>query len=176
MARAGIHNSDIEACGLTYSELQELWLGPCNGGSVFASTEELRAAWATGRAVVMRLWAARGRRPMAWWCFDAPDLNLKYPVTTASNPTCSRLACFPRWNAPSCYALGDANSSGLKHRASTCTTACRSCTVPVLVLRTTLGPEFRVRWSSNGARRRAGTENAQNRFCRALTHLWKFDK
>jgi hypothetical protein len=62
---------------LTLSELQELWLGPCNG-SVFNSAEELRAAWASGRAVVMRLWADT-RRPMAWWCFEAPGLALKYP-------------------------------------------------------------------------------------------------
>src|SRR5262245_33126190 len=71
-------NSDIETCGLTYSELQELWLGPCNG-SVFTSTEELRDAWARGRAVVMRLWGSHGRRPQAWWCFEAPDLGLKWP-------------------------------------------------------------------------------------------------
>jgi hypothetical protein len=61
--------SDIDSCGLTYSELQELWLGPCNG-SVFSSPEELRDAWASGRAVVMRLWGSHGRRPCAWWAFD----------------------------------------------------------------------------------------------------------
>ena|SRR5215471_1739778 len=28
---------------------------------------------------MMRLWATNGRRPMAWWCFDAPGLGLKWP-------------------------------------------------------------------------------------------------
>ena len=78
MARPIVHNDDIEACGLTYSELQELWLGPCNG-SVFDTTEQLRAAWASGRAVVMRLWGSHGRRPQGWWCFEAPGLGLTWP-------------------------------------------------------------------------------------------------
>ena len=79
MSRATAKVSDIDSCGLTFSELQELWLGPCNG-SVFESTEHLRAAWAAGRAVVMRLWGAGGRRPMAWWFLgDAASLGLKWP-------------------------------------------------------------------------------------------------
>ena len=79
MARAIAHD-DIEACGLTYSELQELWLGPCNGASVFDTQDELRAAWDRGRAVVMRLWATNGRRPQAWWFLgDAASLGLQWP-------------------------------------------------------------------------------------------------
>lgn len=78
MARPIVHD-DIESCGLTFSELQELWLGPCNGGSVFSSTEELRAAWARGRAVVMRLWGSGGRRPQAWWHLDSEAEGLRYP-------------------------------------------------------------------------------------------------
>jgi hypothetical protein len=78
MARAGIHSSDIETCGLSYSALLELWLGPCNS-SVFDSTEQLRDAWIRGRDVAMRLWGSHGRRPMAWWCFEAPGLGLRWP-------------------------------------------------------------------------------------------------
>jgi hypothetical protein len=74
MARPIVHD-DVENCGLTYSELQELWLGPCNG-SVFDSPEQLRDAWARGRDVAMRLWGSHGRRPQAWWCFDT---ELEYP-------------------------------------------------------------------------------------------------
>ena len=67
--------SDIDACGLTFSELQELWLGAHpTTGSCFRSREELVAAWAAGRGVVMRLWGSHGRRPMAWWEFEAGDL------------------------------------------------------------------------------------------------------
>lgn len=70
--------SDIDACGLTFSELQELWLGAHpTTGSCFRSREELVAAWAAGRGVVMRLWGSHGRRPMAWWEFEAG--NLKHP-------------------------------------------------------------------------------------------------
>jgi hypothetical protein len=78
MARIA-HNDDIDSCGLTYSELQELWLGPCSGGSVFDTPEQLRDAWDRGRAVVMRLWARGGKRPMAWWCYEAPALSLEWP-------------------------------------------------------------------------------------------------
>ena len=27
----------------------------------------------------MRLWARDGKRPLAWWCFEAPDLGLEWP-------------------------------------------------------------------------------------------------
>jgi hypothetical protein len=77
--RVGAKVSDIEACGLTYSELMELWLGPCNGGSVFDTPEQLHDAWLRGRDVVMRLWACGGRRPMAWWRYAAPALGLEWP-------------------------------------------------------------------------------------------------
>ena len=78
MPRATAKASDMDSCGLTLSELQELWLGAHpTTGSCFCSREELVAAWAAGRAVVMRLWGSHGRRPMAWWEFEAGDL--RYP-------------------------------------------------------------------------------------------------
>ena len=69
--------SDIDSCGLTFSEIQELWLGAHpTTGSCFSTREELVAAWEAGRSVVMRLWGSRGgRRPMGWWEFDAGDLK-----------------------------------------------------------------------------------------------------
>ena len=76
MSRAIAKASDIDSCGLTLSELQELWLGAHpTTGSHFRSREELVAAWEAGRAVVMRLWGSHGRRPMGWWEFDAGDLK-----------------------------------------------------------------------------------------------------
>src|SRR6516165_7063185 len=57
--RAIAKASDIDSCGLTLSELQELWLGAHpTTGSHFRSREELVAAWEAGRAVVMRLWGS----------------------------------------------------------------------------------------------------------------------
>src|SRR5262249_1606981 len=73
--RAITHNDDIDSCGLSYTELMELWLGPCND-SVFDSPEQLQDAWERGRAVVMRLWGSDGRRPQGWWAFDT---ELEYP-------------------------------------------------------------------------------------------------
>src|SRR5262249_22403513 len=78
MAHPIVHD-DIESCGLTFSELQELWLGPCAGGSGFSRSEGLRAARGRGRAVCMRLWASGGKRPLAWWCLEAPDMGLTWP-------------------------------------------------------------------------------------------------
>ena len=75
----GAKVSDIEACGLSYSELQELWLGPSHDGSCFDSREQVQDAWIRGRDVVMRLWGSGGRRPQAWWCFEAPGLGLTWP-------------------------------------------------------------------------------------------------
>jgi len=69
--------SDIDSCGLSLGELQELWLGAHpTTGSLFHTREELVAAWEAGRAVVMRLWAHGGRRPRGWWEFDT---DVKYP-------------------------------------------------------------------------------------------------
>src|SRR6516162_10427614 len=69
--RAIAKASDIDSCGLTLSELQELWLGAHpTSGSHFHSREELVAAWAGGRAVVMRLWGSHGRRPAGFYEFE----------------------------------------------------------------------------------------------------------
>src|SRR6516225_3511843 len=74
--RATAKVSDIDSCGLTLSELQELWLGAHpSTGSYFRSREELVAAWQAGRAVVMRLWGSHGRRPRGWWEFESGGLT-----------------------------------------------------------------------------------------------------
>jgi hypothetical protein len=60
------------------AELQELWLGPnVNTGSRFADREELRAAWERHRGVAMLMFGKLGRRPLAWWEFEAPP-GLRY--------------------------------------------------------------------------------------------------
>jgi hypothetical protein len=80
MPRAIAPDNDIDNCGLSYDELQELWLGPTHDGSVFNDEQELRDAWIRGRDVVMRLWATNGRRPQAWWHLgDAASLGLAWP-------------------------------------------------------------------------------------------------
>ncbi len=50
----------------------ELWLGPSHRGSLFSSREDLHAAWLMNRDRVMAAHAKWGRRPMAWWEFEAP--------------------------------------------------------------------------------------------------------
>ena len=60
----------------TLSKLQELWLGPHpTTGSLFNSREELVQAWQEHRDEIMRQWGSHGRRPMAWWEFEAGELE-----------------------------------------------------------------------------------------------------
>ena len=49
----------------------DLWLGPCVAGA-FASDDERRAAWIRDRDRLSALFAAPGKRPMAWWQYEAP--------------------------------------------------------------------------------------------------------
>ena len=69
----------IAGDGNALSRLGELWLGPADDGSFFDSPEDLRAAWENDRDTVIRVWANNGRRPQAWWVFEAPQLGLKWP-------------------------------------------------------------------------------------------------
>jgi hypothetical protein len=78
MANAIAHD-DIQSCGLSFSELEELWLGPSHNGSVFSSEAELREAWNRGRQIVMELWGRDAKRPQGWWEFEAPALGLEWP-------------------------------------------------------------------------------------------------
>jgi hypothetical protein len=57
---------------LTHTQEMELWLGPSHHGSAFRSRTELHQAWLTHRDRVMAAHAKWGRRPMAWWEFEAP--------------------------------------------------------------------------------------------------------
>jgi len=79
--RRAVKVSDIDSCGLTLSELQELWLGAHpTTGSCFRTREELVAAWQAGRAVVMRLWGSHGRRPRGFYEFEWPGNPPAYDV------------------------------------------------------------------------------------------------
>lgn len=49
---------------------QEMWLGPSERGSVFASEQEQRAYWFQHRDRLMLLLGKNGRRPWAWWHYD----------------------------------------------------------------------------------------------------------
>jgi hypothetical protein len=83
--RRAAKTSDIDACGLTLSELQELWLGAHpTSGSHFHSREELVAAWEAGRAVVMRLWGSHGRRPAGFYEFEWDGPRPAYDVERSS--------------------------------------------------------------------------------------------
>jgi hypothetical protein len=48
----------------------EMWLGPSERGSVFASEQEQRAYWFRHRDRLMLLLGNNGRRPWAWWHYD----------------------------------------------------------------------------------------------------------
>jgi hypothetical protein len=70
---------DIDTCGLSYDQMMELWLGPSSCGSLFDGPEELQEGWTAARDEILRLFGKPGRRPQAWWQFDAPKLGLKWP-------------------------------------------------------------------------------------------------
>jgi hypothetical protein len=53
----------------------ELWLGPSSNGSAFRDEAELREAWTRNRDRLMQQYGHDGRRPMAWWEFEAGDLR-----------------------------------------------------------------------------------------------------
>jgi hypothetical protein len=60
---------------LTRAQEMELWLGPSHHGSTFATRTELRWAWLTHGDRIMAMHASPGKRPMAWWEFEAGDLQ-----------------------------------------------------------------------------------------------------
>jgi hypothetical protein len=65
--------------GRTSTSLQEmeLWLGPSHHiGPTVRDDDERRRLWVENRERFMQLFAHGGRRPMAWWKFEAP---FKYP-------------------------------------------------------------------------------------------------
>jgi hypothetical protein len=63
---------------LTGQQEMELWLGASDGGSSFADERERRAAWFRHRGRLMQLFAQGGKRPVAWWQYEAPG-ELYYP-------------------------------------------------------------------------------------------------
>jgi hypothetical protein len=73
-------SAEDAALKLSPDEMQELWLGPNpHFGPLLRSPEAARAAWEANRTELMRLFGSNGRRPMAWWTFDAPGLGLTWP-------------------------------------------------------------------------------------------------
>jgi hypothetical protein len=50
----------------------EMWLGPSPRGSTFSSDDERRAAWLRHRDRLMAMWGNHGKRPDAWWRYEAP--------------------------------------------------------------------------------------------------------
>jgi hypothetical protein len=57
---------------ITFSQEQELWLGPSHRGSVFKDDEERQRAWFSNRDRLMELFAHNGYRPMAYWRYESP--------------------------------------------------------------------------------------------------------
>lgn len=63
-ASRGALSSDQEQC---------LWLGVGRNGFPFEDEEEAREAWERHKARIMASYAKGGRRPQAWWVYDAPE-------------------------------------------------------------------------------------------------------
>jgi hypothetical protein len=67
----------VNPSAITPLQEMELWLGPSHHGSTFASEEEGARLWAAHRERLLSWWGTDGRRPQAWWRYDAP--NIPYP-------------------------------------------------------------------------------------------------
>jgi len=67
----------VNTAAITPLQEMELWLGASHHGSSFASEEERRRIWEAHRERLIRWWGTDGRRPQAWWRYDAP--NIPYP-------------------------------------------------------------------------------------------------
>jgi hypothetical protein len=75
----------IDPLEITREQEMELWLGASHNGSVFGSEDERREAWIRHRERLMAMWGTNGRRPLAWWCFEAPDdLDYEYATETST--------------------------------------------------------------------------------------------
>jgi hypothetical protein len=60
---------------LTIDQVQELWLGPSHSfGSLFPDEEAVQAAWERHRDWLMQEFGSHGKRPMAWYFFERPDV------------------------------------------------------------------------------------------------------
>jgi hypothetical protein len=68
----------VDPSDITREQEMELWLGAPDAGSSFASEEERSAAWFRHRDRLMAMWATGGKRPVAWWQYEAPA-ELYYP-------------------------------------------------------------------------------------------------
>jgi len=67
-------NADDD-CPLDPAEAQELWLGiNPNLGSYFPDREAVETAWARHRDWLMQEFGSHGKRPMAWYVFERPDV------------------------------------------------------------------------------------------------------
>jgi hypothetical protein len=68
---------DAASVELGFVEKMELAIGVGNLGSVFSSEEERRQAWLMAKHELLAR-AQPGKRPWAWWRYEAPGLGLKY--------------------------------------------------------------------------------------------------
>src|SRR5262249_24338196 len=57
---------------ITALEAMEMWVGPGRSGSTISDDEQRRRLWFEHRDRLMQLFAHGGRRPQAWWRFEAP--------------------------------------------------------------------------------------------------------
>ena len=148
---------------LTASQEQELWLGPSpHLGPLFADAEHVRAAWFQHRARLLELFGSHGRRPQAWWAFEA---QIKYPGPDRERSKlyeagllveAERAELLAYWREEFDRAHGP--------DFFCCMGPGRSSMVPPPAASTSGGPTSRARWSRRGGRRptRAGPSRARD--------------
>jgi len=99
---------------VTSIQMMELWLGPSHiSGSSFESDEHRRETWFRFRDQVMRLWGKNGKRPMAWWLYEAAEWGYRRGIRASrmNGAFCTSSATLSaRRNAPSWSSGGASNS------------------------------------------------------------------
>jgi hypothetical protein len=67
---------------ITATQEMQMWLGCADHQpSAFASEDERRRLWFENRDRLMKWWGCHGRRPLAWWTYEAPA-DLYYDFQT----------------------------------------------------------------------------------------------
>jgi hypothetical protein len=99
--RAARHRRATGVMLLTHMQRAELLIGEAPYGSAFASDAQRRAAWVAHREVLLARPGQYGRRPWAWWQyeagFEAPDDEAAALIRMGVVDDAERAAIYAWW-------------------------------------------------------------------------------
>jgi hypothetical protein len=130
----------------------DLWLGPSPYlAPVFDSDEQRRELWFRHRDQMMEQHGSRGRRPVAWWRYEACEL--RWPGYDRERSTLYEAGLLGEAERAELLSIGASSSTApTVPGSSTAAVRDRSSRARPPAARITAGPTFRPRWSRRGAR------------------------